>query len=166
MKTNEEIQNVIFAEFETLCGGVYATKQEFVNSQLDNNKSELSVLYAAKKKASDDYNDAVNAYLLQTSVGETQTLVLLKAAATFAAEKEDKGFLLWLQANNVLLSVGEIVCDTPTRLLSWLNNTFDAYIKGKKEVLNKKKAGLSAIEQLRSSGLSMEEIIAAFNEKN
>lgn len=169
MLTKEQLERVIFSEFETLCAGVAASKSEFVTAQLDDPKSGLSVKYAAKKAAADEYKKAENAYLLQTSVGETQTLVLLKAAARFATEKIDKGFLLWLQSNGVLLSVDEVVTDTPTRLLSWLNNTFDAYIRGKKEAINKKKAGeekkaaaLAAVEELKASGLSLDEVIAAF----
>lgn len=152
-----------------MCAGVAASKSEFVAAQLDDQKSELSLKVAAKKAAADEYKKAENAYLLQTSVGEAQTLVLLKAAARFATEKGDKGFLLWLQANGVLLSVDEVVTDTPTRLLSWLNNTFDAYVRGKKEAISKKKsseekkaAALAAVEDLKNSGLSLEEIIAAF----
>lgn len=169
MRTNEEIQSVLFNEFSTLCDGINVTKQVFVNAQLDVADSDLSIAYAKKKAAADAYKKAENAYLLGTSLGESQALVLLKAAARFAEEKADKGFLLWLQANGILLSVSEVVSDTPTRLLSWINNTFESYVSGKREAMSKKKAseekkkaGLSAIDELKASGLSLEEIIAAF----
>ena len=95
---------------------------------------------AAKKAATDNYLKAENAYLLQTEVGSAQYAVLLNAIATFATEKEDKGFLLWIKENGIIERTNEIVTDTPTRLLSWLNHTFESYISGKKEACNRKAA--------------------------
>lgn len=169
MKTNEEIQSAVFAAFEELCKGVNDEKQSFVSAQLEIESSELSKLAAAKKAAADNYKAAENAYLLQTSVGNSQYLVVLKAVAKFATLKEDKGFLLWIKANGVLESVNEIVADTPTRLLSWLNSTYDSYVRGRKEATNKKAAAAAAkaarakaLADLKESGVSLDEILAAF----
>ena len=169
MKTNEEIQSVLFEAFEELCKGVNDEKQSFVSSQLEIEDSELSKLAAAKKAAADNYKAAENNYLLQTSVGSTQYLVVLKAVAEFAAIKEDKGFLLWIKANGVLESINEVVADTPTRLLSWLNSSYDSYIKGRKEANNRKAAAAAAkaarakaLADLKESGVSLDEILAAF----
>lgn len=169
MKKDEEIQSVLFKKFEDVCKGLSDVKTEFVDAQIDNKETELSKLAAAKKAAADNYKAAENAYLLQTSVGETQYLVVLKAVAEFATLKEDKGFLLWVKANNVLESINEVVADTPTRLLSWINASYDSYVKGRKEANNKKAAAAAAkaarakaLADLKASGVSLEEILAEF----
>lgn len=171
MKTNEELQSLIFANFENYCKAVNNTKNEFVKAQINDCYSDLSKLAVAKRAAAENYRKAENAYLLQTSIGETQNIILLQAIATFASEKEDKGFLLWIRDNNIIESTNELVTDTPTRLLSWLNNNFTSYIKGKKETINKKKEQEKekretdeAIEKLKENGLSLDDIIEKFGE--
>lgn len=168
--TDEEVQSILSTEFDDLCKGISDEKKEFVSSQLEDKGSELTKLAAAKKIAADKYKAAENAYLLRTSVGDSQYIVLLKAAAFFATLKEDKGFLMWVKANSVLNSVNEVVTDTSTRLLSWLNASYEAYVRGRKEASNKKAAAAAAkaarakaLADLKASGISLDEILAEFN---
>lgn len=168
MKTNEQIQRVIFANFETICFGVSNLKRDFVTAQLENTDSELSKFAAAKKAATDNYIKAENEYLMQTEVVSAQYAVLLNAIATFATEKEDKGFLLWIKENGIIERTNEIVTDTPTRLMSWLNHTFESYISGKKEICKRKAImaekrakAAEALATLRSLDVSFDDIMEA-----
>ena len=169
MKTNEQIQSVIFAKFEDVCFGVSNLKRDFVTAQLGIADSELSKFAAAKKAAADNYLKAENDYLMQTEVYNAQYAVLLNAIAAFATEKADKGFLIWIKENGIIERTNEVVTDTPTRLMSWLNHTFESYISGKKEVCKKKAAtaekkaiAAKALDTLRSLGVSMDDILAEF----
>ena len=168
MKTNEQIQSVIFAKFETICFGVSNLKREFVTSQLENVDSELFKFAAEKKAANDNYLKAENEYLLQTEVGSAQYTVLLNAIATFATEKGEKDFVIWIKDNGIIERTNEIVTDTPTRLLSWLNRTFESYISGKKEICKRKAVmaekrakAAEALATLRSLDVSFDDIMAA-----
>lgn len=169
MKTEEEVQNVLANSFEKLCEGVYNEKQEFIKLQLKDESSDLSKLAAEKKAASDRYDKAEDAYLLQTSVGSSQYVVVLKAVAQFATAKGDKGFLVWIRDNNKLSSINELVADTPTKLLRFINRLYKSYTDGRLAANEKKaaaaaakEAAAKAIADLKASGLSIDEILEEF----
>lgn len=172
MRTEEQLQEELLNGFTKLCKGVSDEKQEFVKLQLKDESSELSKLAAAKKAAADAYDRAEGAYLLQTSVGDSQYVVVLKAVAQYATAKNDKGFLMWIRDNNKLSSINELVADTPTKLLRFLNRLYKSYADGrlaanerKAAIAAEKAAAAKAIADLKASGMSIDEILAEFDKQ-
>lgn len=146
MKTNEQIESAIISKFANDVLGVSAIKEEHVNNQLSVSDSELSIA-AAKKAAAAAYKKAENDYLLRTNLGDIQTNILQRAIKEFAELKEDFDFLVWVAKNHKLQEISDICTDTETRLLSFLNNLYAAYISGKnaaRKAANEKKAAKAA----------------------
>lgn len=146
MKTNEQIESAIISKFANDVLGVSAIKEEHVNNQLSVSDSELSIA-AAKKAAAAAYKKAENDYLLRTNLGDIQTNILQRAIKEFAELKEDFDFLVWVAKNHKLQEISDVCTDTETRLLSFLNNLYAAYISGKnaaRKAANEKKAAKAA----------------------
>lgn len=147
MKTNEQIEDVIISKFASDVLGVSAIKEEHVNNQLAVSDSELAKAAAKKAAAAAVYKKTENDYLLQTNLGDIQTNILQRAVKEFALLKEDFEFLVWVANNHKLQYVYDICTDTTTRLVSFLNNTYAAYVSGKnaaKKAANEKKAAKAA----------------------
>lgn len=147
MKTNEQIEKAIISMFANDVLGVSAIKEEHINNQLAVADSELAVAAAKKAAAAAAYKSVENDYLLQTNLGDIQTNILQRAIKEFAELKEDFDFLVWVAKNHKLQYVSDICTDTETRLMSFLNNTYSAYISGKnaaKKAASEKKAAKAA----------------------
>lgn len=162
MKTNEQIESAIISKFANDVLGVSAIKEEHVNNQLSVSDSELSIAAAKKAAAAAAaYKKAENDYLLRTNLGDIQTNILQRAIKDFAELKEDFDFLVWVAKNHKLQEISDICTDTETRLLSFLNNLYAAYISGKnaaRKAASEKKAAKAAakarLENADTSALS------------
>ena len=175
MKTNEQIENAIISKFESDVLGVSAIKEEHVNNQLAVSDSELAKAAAKKAAAAAAYKNVENDYLLKTNLGDIQTRILQQAVKEFATLKEDFDFLVWVANNHKLQYVSDICTDTTTRLISFLNNTYIAYVSGKnaaKKAANEKKAAKAAakarLEKADTSALSdseFEKMVAKMREE-
>lgn len=92
---------------------------------------KLARLESLKARVIASYKKEVENYLFSCKeYTERQTATLNKAVASFAESKEDAlTFVSWVIDNNILASAP--VIDTERRLLSYLENLYKNYIKGK-----------------------------------
>lgn len=179
MKTEEQIFKAIEKSFRKECLGVSITRREFIKNAIEEpikkffvdtsgmyeipaldsedakDVSEQQFAYMMKYNSNVNFRNASAAYLLQTSIGETQHGILQKAVFKYAELKDDTAFLQWVFANHKLANVSVVCTDTTNRLNSFLTNLYKDYVDGMKQVSEEKKKKAAAAEEAKAAAAAV-----------